>query len=517
MNNINKWIIAITVMLPTFLEVVDTSVVNVALDHIRGSLSAGIDEATWTMTSYLVSNAIIIPMTGWLSRLLGRKVYLIISVTLFTLSSLLCGLSWNLQSLIVFRVLQGIGGGALQPLSQAILIESFPIQQIGMATAIYGMGVTSGPIIGPLLGGWITDNWSWHWIFFINVPVGVIAVIMAYFFIVDPPYIKRAKAKIDARGLALLVVGLGSLQVLLDKGQREDWFSSNLIVWLAVIAAAALMFLIINELYSDNPIVDLRVFRHRTFAIGNVIVFLTFITLFGTLILLPLFAQKMMGYTATLAGLALAPGGLATMIVMPIVARLILRINAKYVLAMSIVVIATSAFLMGRFNLFVDFPGIMWPRVVMGVGLACLFVPLTALTLRQLPNEEMGNATAIYNLLRNIGGSVGIAFVTTMLARGAQIHQTYLASRVTLFDRAYQWSLHSFSSPLRGGVSQAGAHALLYGQLLREANMLSFNDVSLTLAGIMILILPLVFFMKRLRFDRQPPSGGIDPIVPGRK
>jgi MFS transporter, DHA2 family, multidrug resistance protein len=502
MKNMSKWIIALTVMLPTFLEIVDTSVVTVSLDHIRGSLSAGIDEATWTMTSYLVSNAVIIPMTGWLSRLLGRKVYLMLSVTIFTVSSLLCGLSWNLQSLIVFRILQGIGGGALQPLSQAILIESFPIQQIGMATAIYGMGVTTGPIIGPLLGGWITDNWSWHWIFFINVPVGIVAVMMAYFFIVDPPYIKRAKMKIDTWGLALLVVGLGSLQVLLDKGQREDWFSSDLIVWLAVIAAVSLIFLIVIELYSDHPIVDLRVFRHRTFAIGNLIVFLAFITLFGTLVLLSLFSQKMMGYTSTLAGLALAPGGLATMIVMPIVARLILKVNAKYILAASIAGIATATFLMGRFNLFVDFPGIMWPRVVLGVGLACLFVPLTGLTLRQLPNEEMGNATAIYNLLRNLGGSVGIAFVTTMIARGAQIHQTYLSSHVTIFDRAYQW-YQGFSSPLRGGGSPAGAHALLYGRLLREANMLSFNDAFLMLSGLMVLILPLVFFMKRIRFDRQ--------------
>jgi len=503
MKSASKWIIALTVMLPTFLEVVDTSVVTVALDHIRGSLSAGIDEATWTMTSYLVSNAVIIPMTGWLSRLLGRKVYLMLSIALFTVSSLFCGLSWNLQSLIFFRVLQGIGGGGLQPLSQAILIESFPIQQIGMASAIYGMGVTCGPIVGPLLGGWITDNWSWHWIFFINVPVGVLAIMMASLFIVDPPYLKRAKMKIDTWGLGLLVVGLGSLQVLLDKGQREDWFSSDLIVWLAVTAGVALTFLVIQELRSEHPIVDLRVFRHRTFAIGNLIIFLAFITLFGSLVLLPLFAQKMMGYTATLAGMALAPGGLATMLCMPVAARLTLKFNAKYLLAFGIIVIAIATFLMGRFNLFVDFRDIMLPRAVMGVGMGCLFVPLTALTLRQLPNEEMGNATAVYNLLRNIGGSVGIAFVTTMLARGAQVHQVYLASHVTAFDRTFQW--YQYGSLQR---SLAGAPSLLYGGLLREANMLSFNDTFLILSGTMIILLPLVAFMKRLRFDRQTPMMG---------
>ena len=508
MKNASKWIIALTVMLPTFLEIVDTSVVNVSLDHIRGSLSAGIDEATWTITSYLVSNAVIIPMTGWFSRLLGRKVYLMLSVSIFTVSSLFCGLSWNLQSLVFFRIMEGIGGGALQPLSQAILLESFPVHQIGMATAIYGMGVTCGPIIGPLLGGWITDNWSWHWIFFINVPFGVIALAMASFFIVDPPYIKKAKMKIDTWGLALLVVGLGSLQVLLDKGQREDWFSSDLIVWLAVISAVALTFLIIVELRSEHPVVDLRVFRHRTFAVGNVIVFFSFITLFGSLVLLPLFSQKMMGYSATLAGLALAPGGLATMLVMPIVARLIVKMNAKYLLAGSIAGLAVSAFLMGRFSLLVDFRAIVWPRVVMGLAMGCLFVPLTGITLRQLPNEDMGNATAIYNLLRNIGGSVGIAFVTTMLARGAQIHQVYLASHLTPFDRAYQWYHRGFTASLQEQGSLSLAPGLLYGRLVREANMLSFNDAFLILSGLMVLVLPLVFFMKRLRFDRQEPIIG---------
>ena len=319
----NKWLVALTVMVPTLIEIIDISIVNVALDHIRGSLSAGIDESTWTITSYLVSNAIIIPMTGWLSRFFGRKRYLIISIVIFTVSSFLCGSAWNLQSLIIFRILQGMGGGALQPISQSILLETFPPRQHGIAMAIFGVGIMFGPIVGPLLGGWITDNWSWHWIFFINVPIGILSILLTMLFITDPPYMKRMRMKIDYWGLSFLVLGLGCLQIVLDKGQQENWFSSSFIFWLSIISSVSLISFIFVEFFTEHPIVNLRAFRNITFSTGNIIMFLGFFNLFASIVLLPIYLQTLMGYTAYLAGLVLGPGGIATMIAMPIAGNLV--------------------------------------------------------------------------------------------------------------------------------------------------------------------------------------------------
>ncbi len=337
MNKWTKWIIALTVMLPTLIEIVDTSVVNVSLDHIRGSLSAGLDESTWTITSYLVSNAIIIPITGWLSKVFGRKRYLIFSIALFTISSFFCGSAWSLASLVVFRIFQGVGGGALQPISQSILLESFPPKQHGMAMAVFGVGIMFGPIVGPLLGGWITDNWSWHWIFYINIPIGIISVLMAMFFITDPPYMKRTAMRIDYWGLMLLVIGLGSLQIVLDKGQRENWFSSGLIFWLSIIAGTALLLFVIVEFFAEHPVVDLRALRNISFSTGNLIGFFTFFSLFATIVLLPIYLQTLMGYTSTLAGMVLGPGGVAALIAMPLAGRLVTRVNPKGLLALGLV------------------------------------------------------------------------------------------------------------------------------------------------------------------------------------
>jgi len=498
----NKWIVAITVMLPTLIEIVDTSVVNVSLDHIRGSLSAGIDESTWTITSYLVSNAIIIPMTGWLSRLVGRKRYLVFSISLFTFSSFMCGSSWNLQSLVFFRVLQGLGGGALQPISQAILLETFPPYQHGMAMAIFGIGIMFGPIIGPLLGGWITDNWSWHWIFFINIPIGFISILMALFFIVDPSYMQRTKMKIDYWGLLFLAIGLGCLQIVLDKGQREDWFSSGFITWLSYLSISSLVMFIVVEFFAESPIVNLRTLRNLSFSSGNLIMFFVFFNLFGSIVLLPIYLQTLMGYTSFLAGLALGPGGIANIIAMPIAAKLMTKINPKAILAFGIAVAAYSVHMMAQFNLNADFNTVFWPRVVLGLGMGFLFIPLTTMTMSSIRREEMGNATGIFNLLRNLGGSFGVAFVTTMLARRVQFHQVHLVEHLTPFDKNLQLAVPGISQMLhdRGFVSplpNQGTLGAIYNQLLRQASMLSFNDVFHILSVMMALVLLLVLLMKK--------------------
>jgi DHA2 family multidrug resistance protein len=508
---VNKWLIAITVMLPTLIEIVDTSVVNVALDHIRGSLSAGIDESTWTITSYLVSNAIIIPMTGWLSRFFGRKRYLIFSISLFTLSSLLCGSAWNLQSLILFRVLQGIGGGALQPISQSILLETFPRRQHGMAMAIFGIGIMFGPIIGPLLGGWITDNWSWHWIFFINIPIGIISILMVFFFIIDPPYMKRGKMKIDAWGLALLATGLGCLQIVLDKGQREDWFASSLITWLSVVSFVSLLLFVIIEFYAEHPIVNIKTFRNIPFSAGNVIMFFAFFNLFGSIVLLPIYLQTLMGYTATLAGMVLGPGGFATLVAMPIAGQLVTKVSPRVLLSFGIFVSAYSTYLMSNFNLIADFNTVLWPRVVLGIGMGFLFIPLTTLTMAGIKKEDMGNATAIYNLLRNLGGSFGVAFITTVLARRAQFHQLRIGEHLTPIDSVLRIGAEQLKGALslRGlepGSTGQGGMEIIYRELLRQASMLSFNDAFHLLSIMMILILPLAMLMKGGRFAAGGPG-----------
>ncbi len=509
-----KWIVAVTVMLPTLIEIIDTSVANVSLDHIRGSLSSGIDEAAWVLTSYLVSNAIIIPMTGWLARTFGRKRYLTFSVLLFTAASFLCGSSTSLGMLVFFRVLQGIGGGALQPISQAILLETFPPQEHGMAMAIFGVGAMFGPIAGPLMGGYITDTLSWRWIFYVNIPFGLLAVFMISMFIKDPPYMKRQFGeKVDRWGIALLAVWVGCLQIMLDKGQREDWFHSTFILVLfAVVVLALLLFVIVELFLAENPVVDLRAFRNISFTSGNAVMFIAFFNLLGSIVLLPLYAQLLLGYTATLAGLVLSPGGVATLLTMPLVGRFIGRHNPKYPLALGVLVCAFSTWDMSNFSLGADFNALLWPRIYLGFGMGLLFIPLTTLTLSSIPKPQMGNATGIYNLLRNLGGSIGVSFATTMFARRAQVHQSYLVEHMTPLDSAFRSAVAKGQAllPSRGipdAVAGNATLARLYREVVRQATMMGFNDAFYILSVLMACVLPMLLLLRRPAHQAPPVVG----------
>ncbi|GFO57157.1 EmrB/QacA family drug resistance transporter [Geomonas sp. Red276] len=510
-KQVNKWLVTITVMLPAIMEIVDTSVANVALPHMQGSLNAGTDEITWVLTSYLVSNAVVLPMTGWLARMFGRKRFLMTCIVLFTLASFLCGAAPSLGALIFFRVLQGAAGGALIPISQAILMETFPPYQQGMAMAIFGIGAMFGPIIGPALGGWITDNMSWRWIFYINMPIGIVAIVMATFFIFDPSYIRRAKASIDYWGLALLVVGLGALQIVLDKGQQEDWFNSPFILLFSAISAFSLLSLVYVELTHPHPIVNLRLFKNVSFSAGNLIMFAVGFCLYSSIMLIPLLLQTLMGYNATMAGMVLAPGGVATLICMPFVGAVIQRYDGRKVVLCGLTIGATSMFIMQHFSLQAAYPDFVWPRVVLGVGLAMTFVPLTTLTLSTIPKEEMGNATGMYSLLRNIGGSVGIAISATLLQRYAQFYQTNLVAHITPYSPVTQSRISMLkAATMAKGVdavtAQKTALGMIYGTVVKQSYMLSYNRIFFIVGVAFIVIIPLLLLLKKPVHHARPPA-----------
>src|SRR3954463_7800643 len=417
---INPWLIAVSVMFATFMEVLDTTVVNVSLPHIAGSLSVSIDEATWALTSYLVANAIILPMTGWLASRFGRKNLLMLSDVGFTTASFLCGLAPTLGTLIAFRILQGATGGALQPLSQAVLLEAFKPEDRGKAMGFWGLGIVVAPILGPVLGGWLTDSYSWRWVFYINIPVGIASIVMTKLYIFDPPYLRAESRKVDYWGIGMLAVGIGALQIVLDKGQQEDWFSSPLITLLAVISAATIVALIVHELTTDNPIVDLRVFKARSYAVGvSLMTFLGFV-LFGSMVLLPIMLQPLLGSPPLQAGIAMAPRGLGSFLMMPLTWLMTGRFDARKLLACGFTIAGTTLLWLSRLNLQAGYWDIFWPQLLQGVGLSLLFVPLTTVSMDPIPREKMGYATSLFNLMRNIGGSIGIAMTGTMLARRGQ-------------------------------------------------------------------------------------------------
>lgn len=508
MKSVNKWLITITVMLPTVMEIIDTSVANVALPHMQGSLNAGTDEVTWVLTSYLVSNAVVLPMTGWLSRLFGRKRFLITCIILFTLASLLCGASPNLATLICFRIIQGAAGGALIPISQAIMMETFPPYQRGMAMAIFGVGAMFGPIIGPALGGWITDNMNWRWIFYINIPVGIIAVLMATAYIHDPPYMKRVKMKIDYWGLLFLMTGFGSLQVVLDKGQQDDWFNSPFILTFSAISIISLILMVRTELRNPEPIVNLRLFKNISYAAGTWIMFVVGFCLYSSIVMIPLFLQTLMGYSATRAGMVLAPGGLATLITMPIVGALLQKYDGRKIVFFGLSIGAIAMFLMRGFSLDAAYPDFVWPRVILGIGLAMTFVPLTTLTLATIQKEEMGNATGMYNLMRNMGGSFGIAIAATLLARDSQFFQVQLTAQINSIGTKFRMTLEQLKTALiyRGMDSftaEKQATAMIYNNVRRQAGMLAYNHIFWYVGLAFIGVIPLLLLLKRPKIEHH--------------
>ncbi len=509
---VNPWIIAMAVTLATFMEVLDTSIANVALPHIAGSLSAGQDESTWVLTSYLVSNAIVLPLSGWLSSIIGRKNFYMGCVALFTVSSFLCGLAPNLATLIVCRILQGAGGGGLQPSEQAILADTFPPAKRGMAFAVYGMAVVTAPAIGPTLGGWITDNFSWRWIFFINIPVGILSLLLTSRLIQDPPYFRRRKLKethIDYVGLGFVALGLGTLQIVLDKGQRDDWFESHFISILTLIAVASLIFLVIWEWRNKDPIIDLHLFRDRTFGVSNLLMFMLGFALLGSTLLLPLFSQTLLGYTAQQAGLALMPGGFAIILLLPLVGFLLSRYTPRYLLLFGLVVLSFSLFNMTRFDLNIDFRTVATARVLQAVGMAFLFVPINTAAYAFLPRDKNNAASGLMNLARNMGGSVGISVVTTMLDRRTQMHLSDLASNLSPTNPAFLATLRGATRAMQAhGASAAGAaqqaYALVQGTVQRQAVMLSYIDCFWFLGVAILCMVPMVFLMKKSK-----PGGGM--------
>jgi MFS transporter, DHA2 family, multidrug resistance protein len=492
----NPWLIALAVMLATFMEVLDTTIVNVSLRHIAGNLAAGQDESTWVLTSYLVSNAIVLPAAAWFSKFFGRKRFLMTCVVIFTVSSFLCGLATSLPMLILARVVQGVGGGALQPSANAVMLESFPPARRGMAMAIYGLGVVVAPVIGPTLGGWITDNYSWRWVFYINIPVGILALYLMNRFLEDPPYLKNAKpGRIDAVGFGLMAIGLATLQIVLDKGQQDDWFDAVWVCWATVLVIVALAAFVVWELRTEDPIVNLRVLANRNFALGTALITAMGVLTYAPTTLLPMFLQGLLGYPALNSGLAQSPRGLGSMIGMPIVGLLVSRIDNRALIVTGFTLIGITCFLIGNLTLDITSAHFAYPNMLQGFSMGLIFVPLTTTAMGTLKNEQMGNATGIFSLVRNLGASVGISLVTTAIARDAQTHQTVLAGHLSPYDPAFQQKLQALSH----GASLSQAYGVINGILVKQATLLAYIDTFRWMAIGALLCTPLVLLLKKTK------------------
>ncbi len=505
---INPWVVTFSVMLATFMEVLDTTVVNVSIPHIAGNLASTNEEGTWVVTSYLVSNAIVLPISGWLANYLGRKRLLLLCVAGFTLTSLCCGMATSLTQLIIFRILQGLTGGGLQPLAQAILLETFPKERHGHAMAAFGIGILLAPILGPTLGGWITDNYSWRWIFYLNLPVGVLSLFLMNRFIFDPHYVKRGEGKVDLWGIGFLALGIGSLQVLLDTGQRKDWFSSDYIRIFAALCVFGLAALVIRELMTDHPVVDLRVLKNRSYSSGVFLIGMLGFVLYASLVLLPLYLQTLMGYPAYNSGLALSPRGIGALLFTPLAGHLTTKTDPRRLLVVGIVLGSITMFQLSGLNLYAGFWDIFWAQILQGVALSFLFIPLMALAMARIEPEKMGNATSIFNLMRNIGGSVGIAIMTTFLARRTQMHQNHLVEKVTpgnsetlrlLQGLRANFHLHGADS----ATASRKALAAMYGMVQQHASMLALVEAFWVMGVVFLLMIP---FLPLLEYTKKKPA-----------
>jgi DHA2 family multidrug resistance protein len=509
----NPWLIAVVVAMAAFMEVLDTSIANVALPYIAGNLGASNDQSTWVLTSYLVSNAIVLPISGWLAGAIGRKRFFMACLGVFTVSSLLCAVAPSLGLLLFFRVLQGAGGGGLQPMAQAILADTFPPQQRGLAFALYGITAIMAPTIGPTLGGWITFNYSWRWIFFINLPVGILTWLLVRRFVEDPPYLAKLKAagvKLDYIGIALLTLGIGALQVLLDRGQEDDWFGSHFITTLVVIAAVSLISLVIWEWFQKAPIIDVRMFKNFNFAGASLMMFMLGIMLFSSLVLMPQFLQTLLGYTSELAGLALSAGGLVLLIEMPIMGQLTTKIQARRLIAFGWLSLSIAMYYSTqRIDLLISFSAATWLRIAQVIGLGFLFVPITLAAYVGIAPEKNNAVAGIINFMRNMGSSVGTSMVTTLIARRSQFHQARLIEFTREGNPNFQNSVNGLAQRLgHAGMSppdaQMGAYARIYQSIQAQAGTLAYIDTFMVLcvgAGIM-------FFLSFLLKKNEPGGGG---------
>ena len=502
-TNTGRWLVALAVMASAMMELMDTSAVNVSLPYIAGDLSGTTTEATWVLTSYLISNAIVLPLAGWLSNYFGRKKLLMMAVTGFTIASMLCGMAPTLRLLIVFRVLQGAAGGSLQPVTRAILLETFPRSERGHAMAIFGVGIVVAPILAPMLGGWLTTDHSWRWVFFINLPLCIVGLILLQLFVHDPPYIRRGTLRMDYWGLSMLVIGIASLQIMLDKGQEDDWFSSHWIVALTVFAAVFLVTFVVWELRSKNPLVHFRLLKFRTFTTGCMLSAVLGFVLYGSIVLVPLFMQELLGFPAITAGFWNSPRGIATLILMPVAGHLIgRRWDMRAMIFFGILISCVGLWSFSLLDLSAGPWNFLMPQLLIGAGLSFVFPPLATLTVDPIPSEEMGYATSIIALMRNMGASIGISIVTTELARRRQAQQNYLAGRVTHGSRVLQNLLDKLQSNffLHGSGPVHSVHqalAMIYQNVLEQAALLSYVDGFRLLAILFLLVAPIAWLMRK--------------------